>query len=153
DADAYDDYGRAMLEVSRFAKPILGMTPPNLFSPKLRELRDARALLKHFLALSDADRHNQLQLLTVSAVDFLDQWFESDVLKATMAASGIIGTRVGVRSPATSYVLLHHYMGEIDGAYRSWGFAKGGTGAVSDAIAAAARAAGAEIRVNAPVSH
>src|SRR5437016_8314733 len=55
DADAYDDYGRAMLEMSRFAKTILGMTPPDLFSPKLRELRDARALLKHFLALSDAD--------------------------------------------------------------------------------------------------
>ena len=57
----------------------------------------------------------------MSAVDFLDQWFETDVLKATMSASGIIGTFLGVRSPGTAYVLLHHYMGEIDGAFRSWG--------------------------------
>ena len=54
----------------------------------------------------------------MSAVDFLDQWFETDVLKATMSASGIIGTFLGVRSPGTAYVLLHHYMGEIDGAFR-----------------------------------
>ena len=84
------------------------------------------------------DRYNQLQLLTMSAVDFLDQWFETDVLKATMSASGIIGTFLGVRSPGTAYVLLHHYMGEIDGAFRSWGLSKGGTGQVSNAIAAAA---------------
>ena len=84
--------------------------------------------------------------MTMSAVDFLDQWFETDVLKATMSASGIIGTFLGVRSPGTAYVLLHHYMGEIDGAFRSWGFARGGTGAISNAIAAAAREAGAEIR-------
>ncbi len=89
----------------------------------------------------------------MSAVDFLDQWFETDVLKATMSASGIIGTFLGVRSPGTAYVLLHHYMGDIDGAFRSWGFAKGGTGRMSESIAAAARGFGAEIRVNAPVKH
>jgi phytoene dehydrogenase-like protein len=60
----------------------------------------------------------------MSAVDFLDQWFETDVLKATMSASGIIGTFLGVRSPGTAYVLLHHYMGEIDGAFRSWGLSR-----------------------------
>ena len=75
--------------------------------------------------------------MTMSAVDFLDQWFETDVLKATMSASGIIGTFLGVRSPGTAYVLLHHYMGEIDGAFRSWGFVRGGTGAISNAIAEA----------------
>ena len=95
---------------------------------------------------------NQVQLLTMSAVDFLDQWFETDVLKATMSASGIIGTFLGVRSPGTAYVLLHHYMGEIDGAFRSWGLSRGGTGAVSNAIAAAAREFGAEIRTEAPVA-
>jgi len=87
----------------------------------------------------------------MSAVDFLDQWFETDVLKATMSASGIIGTFLGVRSPGTAYVLLHHYMGEIDGAFRSWGFARGGTGAISNAIADAAREAGVEIRTEAPI--
>jgi phytoene dehydrogenase-like protein len=88
----------------------------------------------------------------MSAVDFLDQWFETDVLKATMAASGIIGTFLGVRSPGTAYVLLHHYMGEIDGAFRSWGLSRGGTGAISEACAGAARAAGAEIRTQTAVS-
>src|SRR5207244_1623126 len=100
----------------------------------------------------DLDRYNQVQLMTMSAVDFLDQWFETDVLKATMSASGIIGTFLGVRSPGTAYVLLHHYMGEIDGAFRSWGFARGGTGAISNAIAAAAREAGVEIRTQAAVA-
>ena len=70
-----------------------------------------------------------------------------------MSASGIIGTFLGVRSPGTAYVLLHHYMGEIDGAFRSWGFARGGTGAISNAIAAAAREAGVEIRTKTPIAH
>ncbi len=87
----------------------------------------------------------------LSMIHFLDQWFETDVLKATMSASGIIGTFLGIRSPGTAYVLLHHYMGEIDGAFRSWGFSRGGTGAISSAIASAARELGAEIRTKAPV--
>src|SRR5206468_4054311 len=93
-----------------------------------------------------------VQLMTMSAVDFLDQWFETDPLKATMAASGIIGTFQGIRSPGTAYVLLHHYMGEIDGAFRAWGIPKGGTGGISEAIASVARANGAEIRTEAPVA-
>src|SRR5437762_8316978 len=83
--------------------------------------------------------------MTMSSADFLDEWFETDVLKATKSASGIIGTFLGPRSPGTAYVLLHHYMGELDGVFRAWGFAKGGTGAVSESIAAAARSFGAEI--------
>jgi phytoene dehydrogenase-like protein len=90
--------------------------------------------------------------MTMSASDFLDQWFETDPLKATMSASGIIGTYLGVKSPGTAYVLLHHYMGEIDGAFRAWGIPKGGTGGVSQAVASAARSLGAEIRTEAPVA-
>ncbi len=89
--------------------------------------------------------------MTMSAADFLDQWFETDPLKATISASGIIGTFQGIRSPGTAYVLLHHYMGEIDGVLRAWGIPRGGTGAVSEAIASAARSFGAEIRTEAPV--
>ena len=151
DAEVYDEYGRAMVEMARFAKAILSMTPPDPFSMRLADLRALGGLAQRFRALRPHDRANQLQLLTMSAVDFLEQWFETDVLKATMSASGIIGTFQGVRSPGTAYVLLHHYMGEIDGAFRSWGLSRGGTGAVSEAIASAARAAGAEIRVSAPV--
>jgi phytoene dehydrogenase-like protein len=88
----------------------------------------------------------------MSAADYLDEWFETEALKATKSASGIIGTLLGPRSPGTAYVLLHHYMGELDGVFRAWGFAKGGTGSVSAAIAASALAAGAEIRTCAPVS-
>lgn len=151
DAEAYEEYGKAMIEMGRFVKPILSMTPPDPASLGLAGLLDLLRLGRRFQKLSPPDMVNQVQLMTMSAVDFLDQWFETDVLKATMSASGIIGTFLGVRSPGTAYVLLHHYMGEIDGAFRSWGFARGGTGAISNAIADAAREAGAEIRVSAPI--
>jgi phytoene dehydrogenase-like protein len=152
DAEAYDEYGRAMVEMARVVKPMLDMTPPDPLSRSPRNLLDLVSLGRRFRALSGQDRINQLQLVSMSAADFLDQWFETDVLKATMAASGIIGTFLGVRSPGTAYVLLHHYMGEIDGAFRSWGLAKGGTGAISNAIAGAAREAGVEIRTGAAVA-
>ena len=140
--------------MARFVKPILdddaarsdGRCDPR----ELARMLVPRPTLPR--ACSAGDRYNQVQLMTMSAVDFLDQWFETDVLKATMSASGIIGTFLGVRSPGTAYVLLHHYMGEIDGAFRSWGLARGGTGAISNAIAAAAREAGVEIRTEAPVA-
>ena len=152
DAEAYDEYARAMVEMGRFVKPILTMTPPDPASLEPRGLLDLLALGRRFQALPDQDKYNQIQLMTMSAIDFLDQWFETDVLKATMAASGIIGTFLGVRSPGTAYVLLHHYMGEIDGAFRSWGLSRGGTGAISNACADAAREAGAEIRTETAVS-
>src|SRR5436189_1157566 len=140
-----------MGEMGRFVKPILAMTAPDPASLALRGLRDLLSLARRFRSLPAGDKYNQVQLMTMSAADFLDQWFETDVLKATMSASGIIGTFLGVRSPGTAYVLLHHYMGEIDGAFRSWGLVRGGTGAISNAIAAAAREAGVDIRVKAPI--
>ncbi|HTI37556.1 MAG TPA: NAD(P)/FAD-dependent oxidoreductase [Vicinamibacterales bacterium] len=152
DAEAYEEYGKSMVEMGRFVKPILNMTPPDPTSLDPRGLMDLLFLGRRFQSLSDQDKYNQVQLMTMSAVDFLDQWFETDVLKATMSASGIIGTFLGVRSPGTAYVLLHHYMGEIDGAFRSWGLSRGGTGAISNAIAAAAVEAGVEIRKETAVS-
>ena len=152
DAEAYDEYGRAMIEMGRFVKPIMGMTPPDPTSLSPKGLMDLLFLGRRFQRLSHEDKYNQVQLMTMSAVDFLDRWFETDVLKATMSASGIIGTFLGVRSPGTAYVLLHHYMGEIDGAFRSWGLARGGTGAISNSIADAAREAGAEIRTESPIA-
>ncbi|HMD98508.1 MAG TPA: NAD(P)/FAD-dependent oxidoreductase [Terriglobia bacterium] len=152
DAEAYEEYGKAMAQMAKFVKPILGMTPPNPAKLSIREIRDLLFLGRRFQRLPGPDQYNQVQLMTMSAADFLDQWFETDVLKATMSASGIIGTFLGVRSPGTAYVLLHHYMGEIDGAFRSWGFARGGTGAISNAIADAAREAGVEIRTESPIA-
>ena len=152
DAEAYEEFGKAMQAMCRFVKPILGMVPPEPTTLNPRELMKLLFIGKRFQGMPSEDKYNQVQLMTMSAVDFLDQWFETDVLKATMSASGIIGTFLGVRSPGTAYVLLHHYMGEIDGAFRSWGFARGGTGAISNAIADAAREAGAEIRTQAPIA-
>ena len=152
DAEAYDEFGKAMQAMCRFVKPILSMVPPDPSTLNPRELMKLLFLGKRFQGLASEDKYNQVQLMTMSAIDFLDQWFETDVLKATMSASGIIGTFLGVRSPGTAYVLLHHYMGEIDGAFRSWGFARGGTGAISNAIADAAREAGAEIRTESPIA-
>jgi phytoene dehydrogenase-like protein len=152
DAEAYDEFGKAMQAMCRFVKPILGMVPPDPATLNPRELMKLLFIGRRFQDLPSGDKYNQVQLMTMSAVDFLDQWFETDVLKATMSASGIIGTFLGVRSPGTAYVLLHHYMGEIDGAFRAWGFARGGTGAISNAIAGAAREAGVEIRTQAPTA-
>jgi phytoene dehydrogenase-like protein len=152
DAEAYEEFGKAMQAMCRFVKPILSMVPPDPTTLNPRELMKMLFLGKRFQGLASEDKYNQVQLMTMSAIDFLDQWFETDVLKATMSASGIIGTFLGVRSPGTAYVLLHHYMGEIDGAFRSWGFARGGTGAISNAIADAAREASVEIRTEAPIA-
>ena len=152
DAEAYDEFGKAMQAMCRFVKPILAMVPPDPATLNPKELMKLLFIGRRFQGMASEDKYNQVQLMTMSAVDFLDQWFETDVLKATMSASGIIGTFLGVRSPGTAYVLLHHYMGEIDGAFRSWGFARGGTGAISNAIADAAREAGAEIHTQAGIA-
>jgi phytoene dehydrogenase-like protein len=152
DAEAYDEFGKAMQAMCRFVKPILAMVPPDPTTLNPRDLMKLMFLGRRFQGMNVEDKYNQVQLMTMSAADFLDQWFETDVLKATMSASGIIGTFLGVRSPGTAYVLLHHYMGEIDGAFRSWGFARGGTGAISNSIGDAARELGAEIRTQAPIA-
>ncbi len=126
--------------------------PPDPTTLNPKDLFKLLFLGRRFKDLSGEDKYNQVQLMTMSAIDFLDQWFETDVLKATMSASGIIGTFLGVRSPGTAYVLLHHYMGEIDGAFRAWGFARGGTGAISNAIADAARELGVEIKTQTAIA-
>jgi phytoene dehydrogenase-like protein len=152
DADAYEEYGLLMVEMAKFIKPILGLIPPDPTGWDPREFLPLAGLARDFQRLPEREQAVFVQLMTMSSADFLDQWFETDPLKATMAASGIIGTYLGIRSPGTAYVLLHHYMGEIDGAFRAWGIPKGGTGGISEAIGRAAQAQGAEIRTEAPVA-
>ena len=135
DAEAYDEFGRLMHHMALAVRPILSMMPPDPTSLSPAELLSMAKLGKHFRDLGQEQFHALYKLMTMSSADFLDEWFETDVLKATKSASGIIGTFLGPRSPGSAYVLLHHYMGEIDGAFRAWGFAKGGTGAISEAIA------------------
>jgi phytoene dehydrogenase-like protein len=153
DAEIYPEFSLAMSKMSFFVKRIIDSPPPDPGSLHPAELARLARLVGHLRDLGPDMMELHLQLLTMSGVDFLKMWFESDALLAPMSCSGIIGTFLGVRSPGTAYVLLHHYMGEIDGAFRSWGFSKGGTGGLSLAIASAAQSAGAEIRTSAPVAH
>ena len=152
DAEAYDEFGRVLHLMARAVKPLLAMLPPDPASFSLKNLVELARLGRYFRELGEERFHALHKLLTMSSADYLDEWFECAALKATKSASGIIGTMLGPRSPGTAYVLLHHYMGELDGVFRAWGFAKGGNGSVSEAIAGAARAAGAEIRTQAPVA-
>ncbi len=152
DADNYPRFGHRMHLLSRAVRELLTMRPPRVGSLQPGELSGMARLARHFASLGDRRFHELARLMTASSSDYLDRWFETEPLKATMAASGIIGTFLGIRSPGTAYVLLHHYMGEIDGASRSWGFAQGGMGSVAEALASSARWFGAEIRTGAGVS-
>ncbi|HEY6220403.1 MAG TPA: NAD(P)/FAD-dependent oxidoreductase, partial [Gemmatimonadaceae bacterium] len=152
DAEAAVIFSRLMHHMAMAVKPILGMVPPDPSSLSPKDLRGLMKLGNHFRGLGAERFHALHKLMTMSSADYLDEWYEFDPLKATKSASGIIGTFLGPRSPGSAYVLLHHYMGEIDGVFRAWGFAKGGNGSVSGAIAAAAREHGAELRTDAAVA-
>jgi phytoene dehydrogenase-like protein len=152
DAEAYDEFGLVLHQMARVIKPVLRMAPPDPASLHPRELFELLKIGKHFRSLTSHQLNVLWKLLAMSSADYLEEWFETEALKATKSASGIIGTLLGPRSPGTAYVLLHHYMGELDGVFRAWGFAKGGNGSVSAAIAGAAQAFGAEIRTLSPVS-
>ena len=146
DADASVLFGRLMHHMAMAVKPILSMVPPDPASLAPGDLAGLLRFGNHFRSLGGERFHALHKLMTMGSADYLDEWFEFDPLKATRSASGIIGTFLGPRSPGSAYVLLHHYMGEIDGAFRAWGFQKGGTGEISESIARAAQAHGAEIR-------
>jgi phytoene dehydrogenase-like protein len=152
DAEAMIEFGRLMHHIARSVKPFLSLMPPDPTSLSLRDLRGMLKLGGHLESLGSERFHALYKLLTMSSADYLDEWFECEPLKATKSASGIIGSFLGPRSPGSAYVLLHHYMGEIDGAFRAWGFCKGGNGTVSNAIAAAARSWGAVLRTDAAVT-
>jgi phytoene dehydrogenase-like protein len=160
DAEALPEFKLAMTQLARLVHRLQDTAPRDLLGREVAGAESLNAveqgelasdLARHFL---DAPRDQLLlfaRVMTMSAADLVDRWFESDVLKAALTTSSIIGSFVAPRSPGSAYVLLHHYMGEVDGDYRGWGFQKGGTGQVAETIANAARAHGAEIRVGAPV--
>src|SRR5260370_15241222 len=147
DAEAYDEFSKMMTPMCRFVKPILSMIPPDPTTLNPKDLKQLHFLLQRFRELSSDERYTLVQLMTMSSADFLDQWFETDVLKATMSASGIIGTLLGIRSPGTAYVLLHHYMGAIADPSRSCLSTRRATPPLSNPNADSARAAGREIRI------
>lgn len=152
DAEAYTEFKHAMYDMAQAMHPLMRMIPPDVVVSSLEEYQSLSAWNQHFHALPEHQRDMLFQMFEMSADEFLSQWFETDVVKAALSTSSIIGSFVSPRSPGSAYILLHHYMGEIDGVYRAWGFPKGGTGAVAQAIASAARSYGAEIRTSRPVA-
>ena len=150
DAEAYEQFGKLMYHLAMAVRPMLSTTPPDPASLSPRSLARLADVGKKF-GKSSAYLYDLAKLMTMSSADFVEEWFESEPLRGTLSASGIIGTFLGPRSPGSAYVMLHHYMGEIDGQFRAWGLPRGGMGGVSNAIADAARSFGAEIRTEAPI--
>lgn len=152
DAEAYDRFGRDLYRQCRMIRPLLLTTPPDPTSLKLRDLKGMRDLGKAFAQLGEDGIHQAMQFWTMSCGDFLDRYFESDILKGGLAANSIIGTALGPYSPGSAYVLLHHVMGDLDWHVGAWGFAVGGMGSISKALAGAFQEHGGEIRTDAEVA-
>ena len=153
DAENYMRFGPAMGQIGMAVRPILETIAPNPIRPSFSDNIATKKILDHVKSLSSQQFEYLTKLMTMSSADFLDEWFECEPLKATMSASGIIGTFMGPRSPGSAYVMLHHYMGDIDGAYRAWGFQRGGTGGVSMAIARSAEYFGVDIKTESSVNN
>jgi len=151
DADALSKYEAMLERVADFLEPTLVQTPPNPWSLRPGNLVQLARLGLAFLKLGH-DGQKAVEILTGAATPILDRWFESEQLKVTLATDAIIGAMASPSMPGTAYVLFHHVMGECDGARGVWGYVRGGMGGISNAIAAAAREKGAEIRTNAEVA-
>ena len=152
DADAYGQFSHDIAMVVRAMGPLMHSMPPDITSKDPEELTRMAALGKHLRDLEPRVLHNTVRLLTGSAADFLEDYFESEILKAVLASSGIIGSKVGPRSQGSGLVLLYHKMGQHDGDYGEWAFHKGGNGGFTQVLARAAESFGAEIALEAPVT-
>ncbi len=148
DAAAYVAFDRYFDRVARLLKDLLFVVPPNM---NLRDLPKWAATAGRFRKWSGRDLHETVRLFTMSAADFLDEWFEDERVKGALATQAIIGAWCGPMTPGSAYVLMHHWIGEVDGHAGAWGWAKGGMGGISAAMARSAEAAGAEIRTDAEV--
>jgi len=149
DAEAYVEFDRYFERIAGLMKELLFVVPPNVrLSEILRWVRTAIRVRRW----TGRDVHDLVRLFTMSAADFLDEWFVDDRVKGALATQAIVGAWCGPMTPGSAYVLMHHWIGEIDGHFGAWGWVKGGMGGVSTAIAAAASANGAEIRTGQPVA-
>lgn len=151
DAEAYPRWRAWLNSVADVLAPLLLTVPPKLGSRHPADVLDQLSLLWRLRGLDTRRIGDVTRLLTMSIGDLLDDWFESDQVKAALAVDGVIGTWAGPRAPGTAYVLAHHEIGDVGVGIGSWGFPEGGMGAVSDAIHAAANEAGATVRLRAPV--
>ena len=151
DSESYSRYSRDILKQCRFIQPLLMRTAPDPASFKFRDLSEMLYILRKVNDLTASELADTVRFWTMSISDFLDEYFENDVIKASLAVSGIIGTALGPMSPGTAYVLLHHYMGEVDGSIGAWGYARGGMGAISKALTSSFRAMGGTLLNNSEV--
>ncbi len=153
DADAYDAFNHDVNKVLQAIKPLLDQAPPDIWSDDPEELIALANLGSRFKRLDKKVLHDAVRLLTGSAADFLDDYFESDILKGYLASTSIIGTKVGPYSQGSGLVLLYHILGEHDGEFGAWSFHKGGNGGFTQVLARAAQSFGVEIRLESPVDH
>jgi phytoene dehydrogenase-like protein len=151
DAEAYARYSNDVMRQCKFIRPLLMRTPPDPTSFKPRDLMELLYLGKRFHGMGEKRMYETIRFFTMSAADYLDEYFESDVIKGHLSGSSVIGTALGPRSPGSAYVLLHHYMGEVDGHAGSWGFARGGMGAITQALSKSLQASGGKVMVDAGV--
>ena len=151
DADAMHRFHADMSRYSQLIRKTLLRTPPDPTTFRIRDFRELLYLARQFWALGERELYEYIRFFTMSAAEFLEDYFENDLIRATMASPGIIGTALGVYSPGSAYVLLHHVMGDVDGNIGAWGLARGGMGAISNALAGALQEHGGEILTNAPV--
>jgi phytoene dehydrogenase-like protein len=152
DAEAYADFEHQLARLAEWVEGLLMTTPPNIIRRKFRDLVAMGRLGLEAIKFRDPDVVHLVKIMVQSVRTYLDERFESDHIKATLATDGVIGTNGGPSTPGTAYIMLHHVMGGATGIRGLWGFARGGMGAISEAIASAAVAAGARIRTNADVS-
>jgi len=151
DADAMNRFQADLTRYSQFIRKTLLRTPPEPTSFRPRDIMEFLFLAKQLWRLGEREIYEYIRFFTMSAADFLDDYFENDLIKAAMASPGIIGTALGVYSPGSSYILLHHVMGDVDGNIGAWGLARGGMGAISNALANALQEHGGEILTNSGV--
>jgi phytoene dehydrogenase-like protein len=151
DADAMHRFQADLTRYAKLIRKTLMRTPPDPTSFRPRDIMELLFFAKQFWALGEREIYEYVRFFTGSAAEFLDDYFESDLIKAAMASAGIIGTALGVRSPGSSYILLHHVMGDVDGSIGAWGLPRGGMGAISESLAGAMRQHGGELRTNAGV--
>jgi phytoene dehydrogenase-like protein len=146
---AYEHY---LEKLAIVVESLLLTTPPEFPPRGIGDFFEYLKLAGKMRGLGREEMTGLVKIFTQSAVDLLDDWFDSEEVKVTLATDGVIGANGGPRSQGTAYILLHHCMGGVGGKRGLWGFVRGGMGAVSEAIAASARSKGAEIRVNAAVT-
>src|SRR3982750_3925497 len=151
DAEVYPAYEDQLERISQVVEGLLLTVPPQFPPTGVGDAIEYLKLAAKMRGLSPRHIVALVKIFTQSAAEFLDEWFESDEVKVTLATDGVIGANGGPRSPGTAYILLHHCMGGVGGKRGLWGFVRGGMGAVSEAIAASARSRGAEIRTQSPV--